>query len=289
MSDMQINRLLAEMRAMAYLGLAHGSPVVWTYGMVELMSPRRGWQYWSPESRAGSEWQWHALSGLAQELKRIGPALAAGTAPPETITATASQSCQSIDLIKKTLGDYTYLVAVNRRAYDPECPTQTPVPGCENHLQPVGTNANLQLTGNFVGPVEVLGESRQVSLVSGSFSDSFDPLGVHLYRVYTDRTPPTAAITSPVPGAIFKRNKPASITVSVSDAVGANQITLTITGPSGTTLTQTISPAQTSAVRTFTWTPTVNGSYTLRATARDVFNQTGNSATVTVSVTNTGT
>ena len=303
----------AEMRAMAYLSLAHGATGVWAYAMIDTLPPMRDPQYWSPESHAGSEAQWTSLASVAQELKRIGPALAGGTTPPESITASSQQPCQSIDLIKKTLGDYTYVVAINRKAayasdadptvplcpqYPlplPTCqqpPPVPPVPCCEP--TPVATTATFQLGGNLVGSVEVLGESRPAIVPSGgSFTDSFDPLGVHLYRVYTDRVAPTpVTITSPAPGTILKRNKAASITVNALDSGGGvNLITLTITGPPGTTvppLTHTFSPTQ-NATWEFSWTPTVNGAYTLQATARDVFNQTGSSVPVPITVTKTGT
>src|SRR6185503_10122986 len=67
---------VAEMRSIAYLALAHGAKTIWSYGLVETLPPMRDPLYWSPESRAGSEGQWTALASLAQELRRIGPAIA---------------------------------------------------------------------------------------------------------------------------------------------------------------------------------------------------------------------
>jgi hypothetical protein len=238
-----------------------------------------------------------------RELRRLGPALVSGSAPSGTIATSNVQPCQAIDLIAKTYQNHTYVVAINRKAaytsrppwdpaYDPSVPrcSQFPiVPDCGQG--PVSTEATFQLTGHFVGPVQVLGESRQLSLNGGGFTDQFPPLGVHIYRVYTDQTAPSVSILSPSPGAIFKRNKRASIIVSAADDTGVDQITLTITTvPAGTTIatmTQTIAPAQQAATRTFSWTPSANGDYTLSASARDVFGQSGSSA-VNIRVTNSG-
>ena len=193
---------LAEMRLMSYLALAHGADTVWAYAFTDLISFVRGNIYQAPEGRAGSEWQLSQLGSLARELRRLGPALTSGGAPPGMITVTSTAPCQAIDLITKSYQGFTYIVAINRKASYasdgnvnvPLCP-QFPFPivaGCTTEPccgpAPILTTGKFKLSGgDFVGSVQVLGESRQITPNGGKFEDQFAPLGVHVYRVANRR------------------------------------------------------------------------------------------------------
>jgi pseudomonalisin len=96
-----------------------------------------------------------------------------------------------------------------------------------------------------------------------------------------DTTPPTTSITAPANGATVSGT--VSVTASASDNVGVTKVEFYLDGALKST--STTSPYSWS----FNTTTVANGSHTLQSKAYDAAGNVGSSATITVTVSNTGT
>ena len=98
----------------------------------------------------------------------------------------------------------------------------------------------------------------------------------------TDHTPPTSVITSPTAGASLTAGSPVTINGTATDASGGVVAGVEVSVDGG----QTWHPAQGRASWSYTWTPTVGGSITIKSRAvDDSANLETPSAGVTVTVT----
>jgi hypothetical protein len=107
-----------------------------------------------------------AVTGINQQIQELAPVL---HAPPVTnlVTVQPASDVPVAAMVKQhNNARYLFAVAMRNKA----------------------TRCDFKFTsGDDSAKVEVLGESRTLSLSNGQFSDKFQPYGVHLYRVTTNK------------------------------------------------------------------------------------------------------
>lgn len=112
-----------------------------------------------------------AVTSINAQITSLAPVLNTPTVS-NAVTAGFSVSGTPLDTMVKKLNGNTYVFAVVMR--------NTP-----------GT-ATFSGLGNISGPVQVIGENRQVTMTNGQFQDSFVGYGVHLYQFASaEVNPPT--------------------------------------------------------------------------------------------------
>lgn len=100
-----------------------------------------------------------ALTTINDRLRKLAPVLnSASVRGDVTITAP-----RRIEFLHKVLAGKDYLLAVN--------------------MDPQSCTAGILLNGLDKAPVQVLDESRSLSLVKGAMTDTFGPYQVHLYQI----------------------------------------------------------------------------------------------------------
>jgi hypothetical protein len=105
-----------------------------------------------------------ALREINDQITRLAPAILGGQ-PKQQVTISAADSVK-LDVMAKQLDDQLYIFAVN---YD-------------ERLLPAKTT--IRVTGLRAGKtIDVEDENRTIRSAEGSFSDSFEPLAVHVYRI----------------------------------------------------------------------------------------------------------
>jgi hypothetical protein len=146
-----------------------------------------------------------AVTAINQQISSLAPVLNSNTIQGLVVAGTSNVAVP-VDVMVKQYNGSTYIFAAAMR--------------------------NGSTTGTFVVPlpdssVNVLGESRQVQLSGGSFSDDFLPYDVHLYKI--DSTGPTPTLTATINTSDTPVNTPA-ITVtntSVTPAITATNTSVT--------------------------------------------------------------
>lgn len=141
-----------EERCMTYLALVHGAKgiIYWAYAS----SKYRMNDY--PE-------HWAAMKALAGELRTLSPAL---LVPDSKRKLAVSGAGDGIDVMIKEVDGAAYVFAVN---------------GGEKALK-----ASFDLTGCRAESGEVMFEKRELPVSGGAWSDAFEPLGVHVYKLKLD-------------------------------------------------------------------------------------------------------
>jgi hypothetical protein len=105
-----------------------------------------------------------ALREINDQITRLAPAILGGQ-PKQRVTISAADSVK-LDVMAKQFDGQLYIFAVN---YD-------------ERLLPAKTT--IRVTGLRAGQtIDVEDENRTIRSAEGSFSDSFEPLAVHVYRI----------------------------------------------------------------------------------------------------------
>ena len=104
-----------------------------------------------------------AVTAINRQVRELAPVLN-GPTVTNGFTVQSSPSSAPVAAMMKRCGDSTFLFAVNLRS------------------EPM--RATFSLRGNDSGQkVEIMGESREIRVQNGSFSDDFAPYAVHLYQL----------------------------------------------------------------------------------------------------------
>jgi hypothetical protein len=101
------------------------------------------------------------ITKVNQQIKELAPVINSSSLE-QGLTVTSSTTDVPVEAVLKHHRDARYVFAVGMRDGT--------------------TRAKFQLTG-VQGPVEVLGENRQIKMTDGAFEDDFRPWDVHLYRI----------------------------------------------------------------------------------------------------------
>jgi hypothetical protein len=138
---------LAEMRAMAWLGIVHGATGLWTYAYSYLNE--------SP----GGEWHWADLLTVAHELRRVQSVLEA----PEPAGVRCTVTNGSILTGVRDVGGRRFAIAVHTGA--------TPV------------RATLRVGGAGTGVATDYMDGRRLRISAGAVTDTWPGFGVRVYEV----------------------------------------------------------------------------------------------------------
>jgi hypothetical protein len=144
-----------EYRAMAYLAVIHGGK-----GLLYYM----GGSGWNIEGSKDEKRPWDYLNDLVPELAQMIPAFLAPSAQDKV---TIEPEKARISSCVKKVGDKVVVITVNR----------------DN--APVDAVISLPGIGNY--PVNVKFENRSVTPADGGLLDHFEPYGVHIYEVGSER------------------------------------------------------------------------------------------------------
>ena len=94
------------------------------------------------------------------EVAALAPVLNSETQPD---AVTVGETTSPVRLMAKRHGGAVYAFAIEDRGG--------------------ATPATFAVPGVGAGTVTVIGEERTIPMVDGAFTDTFDPYGIHLYRV----------------------------------------------------------------------------------------------------------
>ena len=162
----------AEQRCMTYLAILAGAK-----GVIYYMHGRAGDSYYVKDHPA----HWDYLRRLGSELKELSPVL---LAPAGTRAVSCDQP--GIDLMLKEYENKLFLIAANWSCEGPATGGHFPGKRLEN--------VRISIAGLAGRTAELIGSAgvdsgtrgREVAMASGSFTDSFDPYAVHVYRIVPD-------------------------------------------------------------------------------------------------------
>jgi hypothetical protein len=122
---------------------------------------------WNPSFREDAIFESSAMvsavTGLNQQIKSLAPELNSASLP-NLVKVASSNAAAPVDIMVKANGSALYVFSALSRSG-----TTT------------ATFAITGMTGN--GVAGVVGESRTIDIVAGSFSDAFAANGVHIYRI----------------------------------------------------------------------------------------------------------
>jgi len=145
----------AHIRAEVWMAVCRGATAIGYFTHVWKPSYK---QFGVPEENR------RALREINGQITRLTPAILGGQ-PQRAVTIKSEESVK-LDVMAKTLDRQLVVFAVN---YD------------QRYL---GTEATIAVEGLAAGvDVEVVDEDRTIRSGAGSFSDRFDPMAVHIYRI----------------------------------------------------------------------------------------------------------
>ncbi len=145
----------AEVRAEVWMSIVHGSMGIGYF--VHVFTP----SFIEAGLLADGEMT-DAVKAINAEIHDLAPVLNSSSLT-DAVRVDSSNANAPVDAMVKRQGGATYLFAVGMRAE--------------------ATRATFTISSVGSALAEVLGESRSVAVTGGSFSDDFDPYGVHLYRI----------------------------------------------------------------------------------------------------------
>ena len=144
-----------QVRAEVWMSLVHGSMGIGYFVHVFAPSFIEAGLLADPTMR-------DAVAAINQQITELAPVLNTQSIS-NVVTVTSSNGAVPVDTMAKRAGGSLYVFAVGMRDGS--------------------TTASFALRGVDTGSVEVLGESRTLTVSGGSFQDDFSPYEVHLYRV----------------------------------------------------------------------------------------------------------
>jgi hypothetical protein len=158
-----------------------------------------------------------------------------------------------------------------------------------SEIRPVSPpQASTQQTFTFTVPADApLGSTIGISVQAEDTSGKLSPVASRSLDV-VDGTPPQVSVGSPVPDTLVHFGDVVTVTVGASDAGGVSEIRYVASGALSASGTQPISPSQTIAGASFSFTIPFGGSdpnVTIQAFARDASGNEAASAPVPIVIT----
>ncbi len=162
-----------ELRTMSYMAIVAGAKGLfyWSYGAKGLS--------WVTNPALKAEY-WQRLVRVTREIKALEPALLSPDAPEILISHSPTGT---IRVLAKRAGDTRYLIAVNNTPQN-------------------GVKAAFTLTA--AGSVDVIEEGRTLPVSGTTFSDTFAPYQVHVYRITDGAGSPPPPPPPPPTGQDFR-------------------------------------------------------------------------------------
>lgn len=149
---------MCELCSTAHRGLTPAEQRIQAYIAVIAGVKGLNWWCWPPRHRDN----WAALKRLASELRDLTPILA-GSTPDVDVEYGSVEASESVQLLVKTHGAKTYLIAANASEH--------------------GAAATLSLPPEVSGPAKVWFEGRSVTIRDGELRDVFAGYGTHVYEL----------------------------------------------------------------------------------------------------------
>ncbi len=132
--------------------------------------------------------RWAAMKKFSDQIKALTPVVL-GAEPDRTVTCDANVALNRVDTMIREKDGIVYVFAVRVTEMEP-MPEVTAIKYKGQEPDTVTANFIVSgLTGNSVA--EVIDEGRQIPVIDGKFTDTFNKCGVHIYRIGEENTPIT--------------------------------------------------------------------------------------------------